>query len=210
MSNRQDLPDSIMNAFDYISRVYREASYLLKTFQEKMDEAGFDRVKTDHGGELSYSLDLPDMWMPRYLSMYWRPKAGCAPPGHRKIYAGVTVAFFAPQGRAIHPVMLLGVVRSMDDHRAGDARRWLWYAAAGHEGRFTFTRDCEPHDRTPLETVGELIGFTCALGDGSYVWPKAGYVRAVGLTGLTGVEDVAEVVTELSGLWERCAGELAR
>jgi hypothetical protein len=209
VSDTRSRAEAVRAAFDYVSRVYGESAYLLRDFQHRMDAAGFDPVRTDNGSEHSYRLDAPAWWMPQYLSMYWLQRGGSPSTGYRKVYAGLTVAFFTPQGRAIQPVLVYGVARSMDHPQAGDARAWLWYAATGHENAFTYTQDGKAQERPPVETPGALVRFECSFDDTSYFWPKAGYLKVVDLMELASADTVAAIAEELRALWARFAGNLA-
>jgi hypothetical protein len=194
-------PAEIMQtAFDYVSRVYRECSYLFKDLQEAMDRGGFQPISNHPDSETSSQIDYPQHWLPRFLSMYWQPKEG----GVKNVYAGVTIAFFTPENRAIPPVLFYGIARSMDDDRALKPRLYLWYAGTGHGGHFTY----DQHGKTPLEAPGVLLRFSCKLSDVSYSWPKAGYVKAMALTDLQCVDQVYSVAQELKDLWAQYAAQL--
>jgi hypothetical protein len=196
----QELAEVMQTAFDYVSRVYRESSYLFKDLQDAMDRAGFQPVSIHPDSETSSQIDYPQSWMPRFLSMYWRLKRG----GAKNVYVGVTIAFFTPENRSIKPTLFYGIVRSMDDDRAVKPRLYLWYAGTGHGANFTYGKP----GKSPLDAPGSLVRFVCTLADVSYNWPKVGYLKAVPLTEVQGVDQVHSVAQELKDLWTQHAARL--
>lgn len=196
----QELSEVMQTAFDYVNRVYRESSFLFKDLQDVMDRAGFQPLSIHPDSETSSQIDLPQAWMPRFLSMYWQRKRG----GAKNVYVGVTIAFFTPENQSIKPTLFYGIARSMDDGRAVKPRLYLWYAGTGHGANFAYGKP----GKVPIDAQGSLVRFSCKLTDVSYNWPKLGYLKATPLTDVQGVDQVHAVAQELNDLWTQYAEKL--
>jgi len=198
---------NIINAFDYVAKIYEETSFLLKDFNEALAQYGFTTIMGNSIGTtyLSRDINSPTYWLTRYAAMFYKP------PDQEKDspLLSVTACFYDLKPAPISPMLILGVVKGMDHPKQTWNYDWF-FSAFFNQGGFVDYYKKENGELKPfegiLEAEKETIYFKNRMSDEKYNWFKEGCLFTVPLLQVKNHDMILELSERVVKLWEENYG----
>ncbi len=129
--------EKMLGAIRQMRELHRSVSLLLKTADAAMAEQAWTNAKNDATAlhELSYSIDLPDRWMPREVFRYYKHA------DHAPVLASIAVLLDDAEGRLSEPLLSAALFDYGEGHTVAGINNWfasIYKAIPGREadGRF--------------------------------------------------------------------------
>ena len=186
-TNDQNLTDDVKNAFDIVTKIYKESSFLLKEFASTLDEHEFvsvSKTPMENYGGYTRSLGYTEGWLVNCAELRFKSPEET----HNDRLISVTVSFrsFSSYKELSESYLIVGILENMEDSIG-----WL-YAAYHNEGNgYEYA-----HPKSEWQKE-ELVDFTVSKDR-----KRKGCFLATPLLQVQSVEDVKRLTGKIVARWK--------
>jgi len=193
------MKNNVINAFDCVSKIYEETSFMLKDFTEIISNHKYELITGENTiGYVSKKIDYYQYWLARYCSLFFKLQ------DQQETYPllSITAGFYNLESKSVEPYLILGVVEGMEHEKASWDYWWLFSPFFNEKDVFDYV-NYETHEI--LESAPGInrnpVKFKCRYTNDSYNWPKKGVFFSEPLLSVSSHKDIESLAQETIHLW---------